>query len=221
MTEPREFFSELTKHPRCLVVYGAMVILAIATNFMLGPLVSRVTLQNLVPMPLADKVEPMRHSLLIACYLGIVIIPISPLCQLIVVAFIPGTASCMISMMLPFRTILSLVAYARVPNEPDRVFGAASNYLAGYADKVSFVGELRTLSPSAADIIHCDNASLHALFHQGTLFCLWPISLLIIGLTAANGKSRCDAAVLAVVGSQALIVFSSGALQSIAQSFHQ
>ena len=70
-TESREFFSELTKHPRCLVVYGVMVILAIATNLMFGPLVSRVTLQNLVPMPSEDKAESMRHSLLIARYLGI------------------------------------------------------------------------------------------------------------------------------------------------------
>ena len=84
-----------------------MVILAVATNLMFGPLVSRVTLQNLVPTPSADKAESMRHSLLIARYLGIVVIPISQLRQLMVVAFITGTASCMISMMLPFRTILS------------------------------------------------------------------------------------------------------------------
>ena len=221
LTEPGEFFGELTKHPRWLVVYGVMVILAIATNLMLGPLISRVTLQNLVPMPSADKVESMRRSLLIARYLEIVVIPISQLCQLMVVAFMTWTASCMVSIMLPFRTILSLVAYAWVPNGLDRVFGAACNYLAGYADNVSSVGELRTLSPSVADFIHCDNAFLNALFHQGTLFYLWSIILLIIGLTAANGKNRRNAAVLAVVGSQALIVFSSGALQSIAQSFRQ
>jgi hypothetical protein len=221
LTEPREFFSELAKRPRWLVVYSVMVVLAIATNLMLGPLVSRLTLQSFMPMPSADKVEAMQHSMLIARYLGVVILPISQLCQLMAVAFMTWIAACAVSVMLPFRTILSLVTYAWIPNVLDRAFGAASNYLAGYADNVSSVSELRTLSPSLADIIHSDNSFVTALLHQGTMFYLWSIILLIIGLTAADSKGRRNAAALAVLGSQALIVLSSGALQSIAQSFRQ